>query len=262
MTLSPDVIAALAKRLDEAEQRACPITKITADHPDMDWADAYAVQDELRALKEARGVRVMGLKMGFTSLAKMEQMGVREPIHGFITDERALTGRADLAMTGLIHPKVEPEIAFLTNRDLGSPECGIEEVLAATGAIFPALEIIDSRYEGYRFDLKSVVADNTSAAGYALGGACESFADIDLKRLEVTVEKNGELVSRASGEAALGHPAQSLATLANMLARRGGFIPAGTLVLTGGLTEAVAVQSDDTIAIRFQEIGDLALRIH
>jgi 2-oxo-3-hexenedioate decarboxylase len=259
--LSRAVIIDIARRLDEAQQCVRPINKVTDEHPSMEWEDAYAIQDELRAFKVGRGISVTGLKMGFTSLAKMDQMGVHEPIYGFLTDERALTNDSELSTQGLIHPKIEPEVAFLTRYDLRGPGCHIGAVLAATQAVIPALEIIDSRYEAYRFDLKSVVADNTSAAGYVLGDRHADIADLDLKNLGVVVEKNGAVVSLASGAAVLGHPAQSVATLANMLARRGDFIPAATLILTGGLTEAVAVHPGDVIEARFQNIGNLTLNI-
>jgi len=260
MNLDPQTIQRLAAHLDAAETERREIHKITDDYPDMDWEDAYAIQDALRALKEARGVRVAGLKMGLTSHAKMRQMGVVDPVYGFITDYGAVADGGEIDTQGLIHPKVEAEIAFVTKRPLRGPGCHIGSVLAATDFILPAVEVIDSRYENFRFDLKSVIADNTSAARYVVGGCHRSAEGIDLKNLGVVMEKNGEVVAMASGAAVLGHPAQSVAMLANMLGARGREIPAGTLILTGGVTEAVAVAAGDNVTVRYQHLGSVSMR--
>ncbi|SFB00044.1 2-oxo-3-hexenedioate decarboxylase [Azotobacter beijerinckii] len=260
MNLDPQTIARLAAHLDAAETERREVHKITDDYPDMDWEDAYAIQDALRALKEARGVRVAGLKMGLTSHAKMRQMGVVDPVYGFITDYGSVADGGEIDTKSLIHPKVEAEIAFVTKRPLRGPGCHIGTVLAATDFILPAVEIIDSRYENFRFDLKSVIADNTSSARYVLGGTHRNAEGIDLKNLGVVMEKNGEVVAMASGAAVLGHPAQSVAMLANMLGARGREIPAGTLILTGGVTEAVAVAAGDNVTVRYQHLGSVSMR--
>lgn len=236
------------------------VTKITDDYPDMDWDDAYAIQDAIRAIKTSRGVRITGLKMGLTSHAKMKQMGVVDPVRGFLTDYGTLADGGECDTSSLIHPKVEAEIAFVTSKPLKGPGCHIGAVLAATDFILPGIEIIDSRYKDFKFDLKSVVADNTSAARYLVGGNARSPIGIDLKNLGVVMEKNGEVVATAAGSAVLGHPAQSVAMLANMLGARGEEIPAGTLILTGGVTEAVAVGKGDNITVRYQHLGSLSLR--
>ncbi|MDV7211401.1 2-oxo-3-hexenedioate decarboxylase [Azotobacter beijerinckii] len=260
MNLDPQTIERLAAHLDAAETERREVHKITDDYPDMDWEDAYAIQDALRALKEARGVRVAGLKMGLTSHAKMRQMGVVDPVYGFITDYGSVADGGEIDTKSLIHPKVEAEIAFVTKRPLRGPGCHIGTVLAATDFILPAVEIIDSRYENFRFDLKSVIADNTSSARYVLGGTHRNAEGIDLKNLGVVMEKNGEVVAMASGAAVLGHPAQSVAMLANMLGARGREIPAGTLILTGGVTEAVAVAAGDNVTVRYQHLGSVSMR--
>jgi len=260
MNLTQDTIQALATRLDEAETRRCEIVKITDDHPDMDWDDAYAIQDALRSIKESRGVRISGLKMGLTSHAKMQQMGVTEPVRGFLTDYGQVADGGACDTATLIHPKVEAEIAFVTKRDLCGPGCHIGDVLTATDFVLPALEVIDSRYKDFKFDLKSVVADNTSAARYVLGGRSREVHGLDLKNLGVVMEKNGKVVATAAGAAVLGHPALSVAMLANMLGVRGQVLPAGTLILTGGVTEAVPVQAGDSLTVRYQELGSLGLR--
>ena len=153
-TLSHEQILELAATLDAARARAEGVTKVTDDYPDMSWADAYAVQDALQSLAEERGEQVVALKMGLTSRAKMRQMGVESPIRGFLTDAHWVPEGEAIAVQGhLIHPKVEPELAFITRSELRGPGVTRAQALDAIGSVVPALEIIDSRYENFRFCL-------------------------------------------------------------------------------------------------------------
>jgi 2-oxo-3-hexenedioate decarboxylase len=260
MTLDRTTIEALAAHLEGAELGAHDVTKITDDHPDMDWSDAYDIQDEIRRRKEARGSRTVGLKAGLTSFAKMKQMGVETPCFGFLSDYMSLPDGADIPMSQLIHPKVEAEICIVTNAPLRGPGCHVGAVLAATDFVVPAVEIIDSRYRDFKFDLKSVVADNTSASRFVVGGRSRRVQDIDMRTLGVVLEKNGQIVAMAAGAAVLGHPAAAVAMMANHLGARGQEIPAGTLILTGGVTEAIAVAAGDNVTVRFQDLGSVSMR--
>lgn len=260
MTLTQDTIARLAEHLENAELQREAVRKITDEYPDMDWDDAYAIQDAIRARKEARGTRIAGLKMGLTSFAKMRQMGVSDPVYGFLTDYGACMDGAAIDTGALIHPKVEAEIAFVLKAPLRGPGCHIGDVLAATDFVVPAVEVIDSRYENFRFDLKSVIADNTSSARFVVGGTHRGAEGLDLKNLGVVLERNGEVVATAAGAAVLGHPANSVAMLANMLGARGRELPAGTFIMTGGVTEAIAVAAGDNITVRYQHLGTVSMR--
>lgn len=155
--------------------------------------------------------------------------------------------------------KVEPEIAFVLNRTLRGPGCHIGTVLAATDFVIPAIEVIDSRYRDFKFDLKSVVADNTSASRFVVGGRMGSARDLELRTLGVVLEKNGEPVAFGAGAAVLGHPAAAIAMLVNHLGTRGKELPAGSLILSGGITEAVAVQAGDNVTLRVQELGSVSV---
>lgn len=259
MSLDKNTVAALAERLENAELNRAPITKITGEHPDMDWADAYAIQDEIRRRKIARGVQIAGLKAGLTSQAKMKQMNVEEPVFGFMCDYGSYADGGEVDFDKFIAPRVEAEIAFVTNKAIKGP-CHIGTVLQATDFVLPAVEILDSRYENFNFDLISVVADNTSAAGFVIGGNSKRVQDVDLRTLGIVLEKNGEIVDLAAGAAVLGHPAESLVMLANMLARKGEEIPAGTFVMTGGVTAAVGIERGDHIAVRYQHLGSVSMR--
>ncbi len=260
MALAPEIIARLAEHLESCELEARDTTKITDDHPTMDMEDAYSVQYAIRARKIARGGRVVGLKAGLTSRAKMKQMNVSEPSYGFLADYFAVQDGGEVNCAELIHPRVEPEIAFVTKSALKGPGCHIGAVLAATDFVVPAIEIIDSRYRDFKFDLVSVVADNASSSRFVLGGRMTPIEDLDLRTLGIVLEKNGSPVAIAASAAVLGHPAASVAMLANLLARRGEEIPAGTLVLTGGATEAIAVAPGDAITLRIQSLGTVSVR--
>lgn len=258
-TLSRSTIAQLAEHLENAELQAHDVKKITDDYPDMDWEDAYDIQWEIRRRKEARGNRVVGLKMGLTSYAKMKQMGVENPVYAFLVDYFNVPDTGTIKVSELIHPKVEAEIAIITNKELKGPGCTVAHVLAATESVLPAVEIIDSRYENFRFDLKSVIADNASSARFITGGNVKRADQVDMKTLGVVIEINGKVVTTGAGAAVLGHPAASVAMLANMLAERGEVIPAGTFIMTGGITEALPVKAGDSVCVRYQELGTVTM---
>ncbi|MCP1680257.1 2-oxo-3-hexenedioate decarboxylase [Kerstersia gyiorum] len=221
---------------------------------------AYAIQDEILRRKLARGARVVGLKAGLTSHAKMKQMGVETPVFGFLVDEYSVPEGAEIKTSDLIHPKVEPEIAFVLKHALKGPGCHIGAVLAATEFVLPGIEVIDSRYRDFKFDLKSVVADNTSAARFVVGGQALRPDQTDLRTVGIVLEKNGEPVALGAGAAVLGHPAAAIAMLANHLGKKGQEIPAGSLILSGGVTEAVAIAAGDHVCLRVHGMGSVSLR--
>ena len=260
MTLTETEVASLAERLENAEHNKAPITKITNDFPNMDWDDAYAIQDAIRARKVARGTHIAGLKAGLTSVAKMKQMNVEEPVFGFLCDYGSYADGGEIPFDNFIAPRIEAEIAFVTKEEIKGPGCHIGRVMQATDLVLPAVEVLDSRYENFNFDLISVVADNTSAAGFVTGGRPRKMTDLHLPTLGIVLEKNGEIVELAAGAAVLGHPAESVVMLANMLARKGESIPAGTFIMTGGVTAAVSIERGDHIAVRYQDIGSVSMR--
>ena len=260
MKLDKATIAKLAEHLENCELNAQDTLKITNEHPDMDWDDAYAIQHEIKRRKMARGCKIVGLKAGLTSHAKMKQMGVDTPVFGFLADYFSVPEGGTVKLSELIHPKVEPEIAFVTKAVLKGPGCHIGTVLAATDFVMPAIEIIDSRYRDFKFDLKSVVADNCSSSRFVVGGRIRPVGDLDLRTLGIVMEKNGEVVGLGAGAAVLGHPAAAIAMLANLLGERGEEIPAGTLILSGAITEAVTVKAGDNVTLRVQDLGSVGVR--
>ena len=260
MNLPPDTIRALAKRVLGAQDRAEPMAKLTDEYPSMTIEDSYAVQDELLTLWQARGDRLVGLKAGLTSRAKMQQMGIDVPSFGLLTDAMARAENGVIDIGELIHPRVEAELAFVTKDDLYGTSCTLDEVLAATDFVIPALEIIDSRFEKFKFDLVSVIADNGSSARYVTGGRPRATAEIDLRTIGVVLEKNGEIVALGASAAVLNHPAAAVVMLVQHLARRDRRLHAGSYVMTGGITEAIPVARGDNILARFQDMGSVSIR--
>jgi 2-oxo-3-hexenedioate decarboxylase len=260
MSLSPDQIQHLADHVLRAQQTARPIPMLTLDHPDLSVADGYAIQAALRARYLAGGHRQTGWKAGLTSRAKMKQMGVSEPIVGFLTDRMAAPEGTVIEVAAHVHPRVECEVAFVLSDDLPMSGCTTEDVLAATAFVVPAIEVIDSRYEDFKFDLASVVADNTSSARYVLGGNPARLSDLDRKTLGVALVRNGEVMATGASAAVWGDPAASVALVANIVGSVGGRLEAGMTILSGGITAAFAVQPGDCVSARFQSLGVVDIR--
>ncbi|WP_079437447.1 2-oxo-3-hexenedioate decarboxylase [Zoogloea sp. LCSB751] len=260
ITLSREDIVRLCERVEGAQTRAYAIPKLTDEYPGMTIGDGYAVQLELRRRFLARGHKQVGWKAGLTSKAKMKQMGVDVPSIGFLTDRMARPENAAISTADLVHPRVECEVAFVMKDELKGPGCTAGAVLAATDYVLPAVEIIDSRFSGFKFDLPSVVADNGSSARFVGGGRARYARDLDLRTLGVVLEKNGEIVAMGASAAVLGHPAEAIAMLVNILAELGESLPAGSFVMSGGITEAIAVKPGDSVIARFQELGSVSMR--
>lgn len=260
MSLNPNTIATLAQRIENAQRDAHTLSKLTLEFPELDMADAYDIQDALRARYLARGDRLVGYKCGLTSKAKMIQMGVDQPGYGFLTAGMWCPDGSAIRLAELVHPRVEAEVAFVVGTDLSGQDLSIEAVIEATDFVVPALEVIDSRYEAFKFDLPSVMADNGSSARFVVGGRPLSPKNLDLRALGVVLEKNGEIVTLAAAAAVMGHPALAVVALVNHLTARGEVLPAGSIVMSGGVTEAVAVHAGDSLCARVQHLGSVSIR--
>ena len=218
---------------------------------------AYDIQDQVIAVL---GGKVEAAKLGLTSKAKQEQMKVNEPSYGWLlAGSRVAPGMA-LISGELIQPRAEPEIAFLIGDDLEGPGVTTAHVLAATEAVMPAIDILDSRYAGYAFTLPDVIADNASAARYALGVGVP-LEGINLRTVGCVFSKNGGLVATAAGAAVLDHPAGAVAWFVRKLAERGRTLAAGSLVLAGALTAAIPVEPGDDVLVEIDRMGTLKLSI-
>ncbi len=254
MELNEATIAALAEELLAAEAGASPVAPLTERHPGMGVAEAYAVQRHGRRLREDRGARPVGRKVGLTSVAMQELLGVGEPDFGYLTDAMLRPDGARLDRDGLLAPRVEAEIAFRLSAPLRGADVDRPRALAAIGEIAPALEIVDSRVAEWRIALADTVADNASS-GLAVLGAFQPLEDSDLATIgmEMVVTRADGTQERATGrgDAVLGHPAEALAWLARALAPFGEGIEAGDVVIPGAMARAITVERGDVVRATF-----------
>jgi len=256
--LDQEAVIRLAERVETAQRYATPIRKLTEDYPELNLSDAYRIQTALRRSYERKGDRIVGWKAGLTSKPKMAQMGVSTPGVGFLTDAMERPADSSISVSDLIHPRVEAEIAFVTRSEL-SGKVTREEVMAATDYVQPALEVIDSRFSGFKFDLESVIADNSSSARYVPGGRMRTPGALDLRTVGVVLEHNGKIAQIGAGAEVLGHPAEAIAMLVGVLHGMGEVLPAGSFVMAGAITAAVPVKSGDSITARFYEMGSVTV---
>jgi 2-keto-4-pentenoate hydratase len=244
----------LAARLTKAVAERTAISPLTDEVAGLDVPTAYEVQDLLRA----QAGPCVGWKLGVTSRAKQAQVGVSEPIRGFLPAAAALDLGESLDTSRLIQPRCEPEIVFVLGRDLAGESVTATDVLAASSGVAVGLEVLDSRYRDYRFTLPDVISDNTSA-GRFLVGAPVPPTGIDLRLAGVVLEYNGEVFGTASGAASLGHPAAAVAWLVRNLAATGEGLTAGEVVLSGALTAAVPVAPGDVVVASVDRLGSIEL---
>jgi 2-oxo-3-hexenedioate decarboxylase len=233
---------------------------LTDKWPDLDLETAYHIQEGLVGLKLDRGESIVGAKLGLTSRAKQQQMGVTSPITAWLTDAMSLPTDMPLHTGELIHPRVEPEIVFVLGEPLAGPGVTAARAMRSVAHIHAGLEIIDSRFADFRFTLADVVADNASSSRFVIGGRSHTPQGLDLALEACVLKVNGQVVDSATGSAVLGHPAEALALAANTLSERGIALDEGWLVLTGGMTDAVPVTAGDTVAVDFTHLGSVVLQ--
>jgi 2-keto-4-pentenoate hydratase len=249
----------VANRLADAERERKAIDPPAA-RSNLSPADAYRIQMINIERAVAAGRRIVGRKIGLTSLAMQKMMGVDEPDFGHLFDDMMLASGDECRVSTLMIPRVEPEIAFVLARELRGPGVTRDDVLKATDYVTPALEIIDTRIRDWKITLADTIADNASSARVVLGKEHTSPTDYDLAAIAMTLEKNGAKVEEGVGAAVLGHPAEPLAWLANKLAEFGQTLAAGSIVIPGALCRAVDVAAGDSITARFGPLGSVSVR--
>jgi 2-oxo-3-hexenedioate decarboxylase len=250
-------IAKFARIVDEAAHDAKAIKQLS-ERSAFSVDEGYAIQAASIARRLARGEHRVGMKMGFTSRAKMIQMGIDDMIWGRLTDAMIVEDGGSIDFARYVHPRVEPEIAFL----LGSPlrgEVTGAEALAAVDAIAPAMEIIDSRYRAFKFSLADVVADNSSSSGFVVGPW--QSVDAALDNLGMVLEVNGRPAQIGSSAAILGHPVRSLVAASRLAAAAGETLEEGWIVLAGGATAAEALAPGDHVRNVVQDLGSVSFSV-
>jgi 2-oxo-3-hexenedioate decarboxylase len=259
--MSSNHLLDLAIHLDHALLERREIERLTLNHPDLTLEDAYQIQEKGVQFRISRGERIVGYKMGLTSKAKQEQMNLRSPIYGVLTDRMQLNSGGCFSLKNSIHPKIEPEIAFLIDRDIHHPLNPTEAIEACSG-VFAALEILDSRYMNFKyFSLPDVVADNSSSAYFILSEMKKPIQELDLPQLDMVMKVNGEVAQRSLSNSISGNPIYSVVQLSEILYSRGRSIPAGSIVLAGAATQAVQLTSGDRVELIVDQLGSVAISI-
>jgi 2-keto-4-pentenoate hydratase len=245
----------LGARLYDAHRHGTPLDPATL--PDLAVPDGYAIQRTVTDRRSADEGPVVGYKVGFTSAAIRDELGVDDPAYGrVLADTVRPEGRIDA--DALIEPKVEPEIAVRLAEPLDPPATPVD-ALSAVGAVLPVIEVVDSRVAGWQMTAGSAVADNALAARVVHGDRIDDPVGVDLALEGVEVRRNGERVATGVGADVLGSPARVLAWLAGALAERGERLEAGDLVSTGSLTELVPFDPGDTVEARFASLGSVTV---
>ena len=233
----------------------------TDEWPQLDLDTGYAIQDLNLRERVARGETVVGLKLGLTSRAKQERMGVDTPVLAWLTDAMVLPAGDPVRQDAFIHPRVEPEIVFVMGQRLQGPGVTAAQAMSAVESVWAGAEVIDSRYRDFRFTAGDVTADNASTAAFVTGPVGVAPDELDLTLEAVLVAVDGVVVDSATGAAVQGHPGEALALAANELARRGLAIEAGWLVLTGGMTDAVPVTPTSAVTFEFTNLGSVSVHM-
>jgi 2-keto-4-pentenoate hydratase len=249
----------LAADLAQAERSKVAMAPLTDGHPAIDVVDAYEIQLINIRQRVAEGARVVGHKVGLSSVAMQQMMGVDEPDYGHLLDEMQVFEAAPVKANRYLFPRVEVEVGFILADDLPGAGCTENDVLAATAAFAPAIELIDSRISDWKIKLCDTIADNASSAGFVLGAARVPPAEIDIKAIDAVLTRNGEVVAKGRSDAVLGNPVTAVAWLARKVEGFGVRLRAGDVVLPGSCTRAIDVRPGDDFVAEFDGLGSVRL---
>jgi len=257
--LSSAIRAELAAELADAERTRVPMSPLTAAHPGIDVVDAYEIQLINIRQRIADGARVIGHKVGLSSEAMQKMMGVDEPDYGHLLADMEVFEDVPVNTAKYLFPRVEVEVGFILAEDLPGAGCTEDDVLAATAAYAPSIELIDTRIQDWKIALCDTIADNASSAGYVLGPERVSPKDIDITGIDAVLTRNGEVVAEGRSDAVLGNPVTAVAWLARKVDSFGVRLRAGDIVLPGSCTRAIDVRPGDAFVADFAGLGSVRL---
>ena len=249
----------LAADLAQAGRSREPIAPLTAGYSDIDVVDAYEIQLINIRQRVAEGARVVGHKVGLSSKVMQQMMGVDEPDYGHLLDEMQVFEDVPVKTGQYLFPRVEVEVGFILSDDLPGAECTEEDVLAATEALVPSIELIDTRIKDWQIKICDTIADNASSAGFVLGKARVSPADIDVKAIDAKLTRNGEVVAEGRSDAVLGNPVTAVAWLSRKVESFGVRLKKGDIVLPGSCTFAIDARPGDEFVADFAGLGSVRL---
>ncbi|VEG57979.1 2-keto-4-pentenoate hydratase [Mycolicibacterium aurum] len=257
--LAVEVREKLAAELAQAERSREPISPLTDGNPDIDVVDAYEIQLINIRQKVAEGARIIGHKVGLSSEAMQKMMNVDEPDYGHLLDDMQVFEDQPVKSGRFLYPRVEVEVGFILSDDLPGAGCTEDDVLAATAAFAPSIELIDTRITNWQIKLCDTIADNASSAGWVLGEARVSPKDIDIKNINAVLTNNGEVVAEGRSDAVLGNPVTAVAWLARKVEAFGVRLKAGDIVLPGSCTRAIDAPPGSHFVADFSGLGSVRL---
>lgn len=258
--LPPEVIAALADELAEADRTHAVIPRITARHPDATVEDSYAIQGLWRDSMIAAGRTLVGRKIGLTSKAMQQATGITEPDYGVMFDDTVWASGAEIPVDRFSNVRIEVELAFVLSAPLEGPDCTLDDVLAATAHVVPALEILNSHIELEGRTIVDTIADNAAYGGMVLGDTRRRHDEVDLRWIPGLLHKNGEIEETGVAAGVLGHPATGVAWLANKLHQHGARLEAGEIILAGSFTRPMWVSRGDAVLCDYGPMGTITCR--
>ena len=257
--LSTAARAELAADLAEAERTRVPMSPLIVAYPDIDVVDAYEIQLINIRQRIAEGAVVVGHKVGLSSEAMQKMMGVDEPDYGHLLADMEVFEDVPVVAAKYLFPRVEVEVGFLLAEDLPGAGCTEDDVLAATAAFAPSIELIDTRIRDWKIALCYTIADNASSAGYVLGPARVSPKDVDITAIDAVLTRNGDVVAEGRSDAVLGNPVTAVAWLARKVDSFGVRLRAGDIVLPGSCTRAIDARPGDEFVADFAGLGSVRL---
>ncbi len=237
------------------------IAPITERSPDVTIEDAYKIQHQMLKRRIDAGESIVGKKIGVTSKVVMNMLGVYQPDFGYLLTDMIISEGQEIPVSEkMIQPKAEGEIAFILKKDLCGPGLTSADILAATEAVMPCFEIVDSRITDWKIKIQDTIADNASCGYLVLGGTAVDPRKVDLGVCGLVLEKNGELMHTGAGAAALGSPVNAMVWLANTMGALGVTLKAGEVILSGALCAMVDAKAGDSMRVSIGGIGSCGVR--
>ena len=260
MSLTNEQVKELADSLWRAEETHNFIPPLTDSYPELSPDDAYRVQEQVLQYRLSSGRKVVGKKVGLTSVAMQKMLGIDTPDYGMIFENMVLNDGAEVAFDSLQQPRVEPEITFFLKKTLKGPDVTVEDVIEATDYVVASLEVVGSRVADWKIKLADTIADNASHMAAVIGSLKVDASEIDLVNEGLIFEKNGEEISRGTGAAVLDNPAKAVALCANKLGEYGVPLNAGEFVMPGALVGMTPVSRGDVVVAKFDNLGSVSIK--
>lgn len=256
----------IAERIREAERTKTPTKQVSQVHPEFGIDDAYAIQQAGVRLAERDGRVLRARKIGLTSKVMQEAVGITEPDHGVIYDDMFYGHGDTIPFDRFIAPRLEVELAFVLGAELRGPGCSVDDVLAATDYVTPAVEILDARFQmtdpdtGSTRTIVDTISDNAADAGIVVGAQRFGPRELDLPWVCAVLRRNGVVEESGVAAAVLDHPATGVAWLADRLARHDVSLRAGELLLAGSFTRPLWVHRNDEFVADYGALGRIEFR--